>query len=205
MKIFVLALVMSVFLVSSISAQMIFGNVHCKIIDSQTKKPILGATVGIQDNKKQYSGYASVTNENGEADLGVSHTDIFIYVLKAGYVSRIIKPTSKENTIKLNKISNLSKRTSRNDLEKIINKLLESTDYAALSYKITEAIIQGKNFIGVGNALLSQLPSGSTISIPGFFDMKFRVKNGNLGWILDGTLVREFVSLGIIPTQPNSF
>ena len=205
MKKFMFVCVFILVLKSLIFSEMIFGNVHCKVIDSKTKDPISGAAIGIQDNKRQCSRYADSTNEKGYADLGVSYTDILIFIQKPGYISRVVEITSKENTIKLYKINNVSKSKSRNDLEKIINKLLESTDYASLSFKISEAIINGKSFIEVGNTLLTQLPSGSTISIPGFFEMKFRVKNGNLGWILDGTLIREFVSLGIIPTQPNSF
>ncbi|MCK4694895.1 MAG: hypothetical protein KAT74_03990 [Candidatus Cloacimonetes bacterium] len=189
----------------SVSTEFIYGNVHCKVIDSQTKQPIMGVTIGIQDNKRQYSSYASLTNENGEADLGVSHTDILIFIQKSGYVSKIIKPGSKENTIKLDSKNNINKSRTRSDFTMMINKLLESTDYAVLSYKITQAIIDGKSFIKISNALMNQLPTGSSISIAGFFEMKLRLKNGKLGWILDGALIREFVSLGIIPTQPNSF
>lgn len=205
MKKLLFMLILILVLTNLLSAEMIFGNVHCKLIDSQTKKPISGVAIGIQDNKNQCSRYTGSTNENGDADLGVSHTNILIYVQKSGYVSRIINARSKENTIKLYKKSNVSKSKSRNDLELVINNLLESTEYATLSYKITRAIINGKTFIEVGTSLLSRLPSGTTVSIPGFFEMKLRIKNGNLGWVLDGALVREFVSLGIIPTQPNSF
>ena len=205
MKKLILLVIVILFLSNLYSSEMIFGNVHCKVIDSQTKEPISGVSIGIQDNKKQCSNYTGSTNENGDADLGVSHTNILIYVQKSGYVSRIIEASSKENTIKLYKRSNVSKSKSKNDLETIINNLLESTEYATLSYKITIAIIEGKSFIEVGTSLLNRLPSGTTVSIPGFFEMKLRMKDGNLGWILDGSLIREFVSLGIIPTQPNSF
>lgn len=206
MKRIILTFIAILSISSILLAQMIFGNVHCKVIDAQTKEAISGVTVGLQDNVKQYSSHIGRTNSEGEIDLGVSYTDVLIFFRKSGYVTQIVKPKSKENTIKFYKTDGVNKSKSKNEFEKMINQLLEDTEYATLSYKITRAIMNGKNFLEISNsALLQQLPTGSTISVAGFFDMKLRLKNNELGWVLDGVLVKEFVSLGIIPTQPNSF
>ena len=48
------------------------------------------------------------------------------------------------------------------------------------------------------------LPTNTGYSIPGVFEMNFRVRGGELGWELDGTLIEQLINLGIIPVVPNS-
>lgn len=205
MKKYSLLLILILVLTNLHSSELIYGNVHCKIIDSHSKKPLSDVSIGIQDDEHKVSKYVGSTNKEGKADLGVRHTNILIIVQKNGYVSRIVKPGSKETTIKLFKNSNLDKGMAKQDFEKMINKLLEFTEYSNLSYRISRAIINGESFIKVSSKILNQLPKGPAISIPGIFEMNLRVKNEKLVWVLDGSLVNEFIELGIIPNRSKSF
>ncbi|MBL7087016.1 MAG: hypothetical protein ISS28_08000 [Candidatus Cloacimonetes bacterium] len=181
-----------------------YNNIHLYIKDGKTGNPIPDVAIGIQDDLNQLGKYIGNTDSEGKIDLGISHLSVVIFVLKAGYLSKVIYPSEKEIHISLNKISDSSNKEIKNNFEYFINQLLQALGYGEISFKITNAIIQGKNFIQVGSSIINMLPTNTAYSIPGVFEMNLRVRDGQLGWELDGALIDIFIDIGIIPIVPNS-
>lgn len=84
-------------------------------------------------------------------------------------------------------------------LELQLNNALNAYDMGKLSYKITQAVIMGKDGLEIAASVVEKLPgSGLAINVPGLFEMKLRYTNGQLGWVVDGSLVRFISGMGFV-------
>jgi len=177
-----------------------FGNnnsIKCIVVDATSGEPINGINIGIEDHINRQSKLIGETNKEGMIDLTISHTSFTLFAQDYSntYLTKIFVPQNSSSLyyIELYKRTNSNLHSAANDFENTLNQLLEMWDWGQLSYKISSAVIEGKQFLEVGQAVIEKVPVGPVISIPRVFEMKLRSHDGRLGWELQGSLVNQIL------------